>query len=282
MSVRPKTALITGATDGIGLHTAQLLVNQKVCTRLIIHGRDAERLRQAKSQILRGQTEDSTVVPILADFRSLDEVKGMCDTIKQENPGGLDLIINNAGVYAPEYSQTVDGFEETYQVNVLASHIVTSLLHPLVTRGKIIHVASISASSSVDFGRYRNPVPASSYSSHRAYSESKLLNIMQASAYSRALNSGNEERILVQSLDPGTVNTKMLLSGWGRIGIEVDSADNQFLLASRGDVNGGYFVSDRLSRYPSPLCSDDESLADLIEMLCQHTGMSNTALPLWK
>jgi NAD(P)-dependent dehydrogenase (short-subunit alcohol dehydrogenase family) len=55
----------------------------------------------------------------------------------------------------------------------------------------------------------------------------------------------------VNTLDPGTVNTKMLLAGWGRIGIDVGSADNTFKLLTDPnvtDVTGGYFISHRKSR----------------------------------
>lgn len=49
----------------------------------------------------------------------------------------------------------------------------------------------------------------------------------------------------VNCLDPGTVNTKMLLAGWGPCGINVSGADNQLHLAtdpSTAMVSGKYFV----------------------------------------
>jgi hypothetical protein len=55
----------------------------------------------------------------------------------------------------------------------------------------------------------------------------------------------------VNTLDPGTVNTKMLLAGWGRIGIDVGSANNTFKLLTDpnvADVTGGYFISHSKSR----------------------------------
>lgn len=52
-------------------------------------------------------------------------------------------------------------------------------------------------------------------------------------------------------MDPGTVNTKMLLAGWGRIGIEVGQADSTFKLlqhAAAVDCSGHYFVGNRVTR----------------------------------
>jgi len=139
------------------------------------------------------------------------------------------------------------------------------MLHPIVDE-KIIHVASISASSSVDLDAYRASKNAAS--SHRAYSESKLINVLQACAYAERL--GN---LIVQSLDPGTVNTKMLLAGWGACGIDVSAADNQFKLATRAGDSGAYFVNDRQARYPSTMCTDRGSLEMLLKVLKEHTGV---------
>jgi hypothetical protein len=53
------------------------------------------------------------------------------------------------------------------------------------------------------------------------------------------------------TLDPGTVNTKMLLAGWGRIGMEVGEADNTFNLLTDPRVagaSGKYFVGHRETR----------------------------------
>lgn len=55
----------------------------------------------------------------------------------------------------------------------------------------------------------------------------------------------------VTTLDPGTVNTKMLFAGWGSIGMEVGEADNTFKLLTDpavADLSGKYFVGHRLSR----------------------------------
>mmetsp|Transcript_34461 Transcript_34461/g.55502 ORF Transcript_34461/g.55502 Transcript_34461/m.55502 type:complete len:101 (-) Transcript_34461:69-371(-) len=55
----------------------------------------------------------------------------------------------------------------------------------------------------------------------------------------------NGEKITVNTLDPGTVNTKMLLDGWGPCGIEVSQANDQFWLATSPTVkgvSGKYFV----------------------------------------
>jgi hypothetical protein len=85
------------------------------------------------------------------------------------------------------------------------------------------------------------------------------------------------EEALVLSCDPGTVNTKMLLAGWGECGIEISNADDEFNLAT-AEFNpanhGKYFVSCRPSRCTRDVYNDSlrTALWNRLEQL------TNTAL----
>lgn len=76
------------------------------------------------------------------------------------------------------------------------------------------------------------------------------------------------------SLDPGTVNTKMLHAGWGPIGMRVQDADDQWYLATGtelDEVSGEYFISSRERRAPSP-AYDLEARRKLWDLLHEQTG----------
>lgn len=217
------------------------------------------------------------VSTVTADYRELDQVRQMCHHINQDilgEGGHLDVLINNAGVYKDEFDLTKDGFEETYQVNVLASHIVTALLWRRVS-DRIINVASISASSRVDLEAYRTgQITRETFSGHREYSNSKLFNIMQTLEQAARLHGMTDAT--VNCLDPGTVNTKMLFAGWGRIGIPIEEATDQIYLASSTEVRGmtgEYFVSRRPTTPPSPAL-DTSIRKEFITMVEEHTGIS--------
>lgn len=80
--------------------------------------------------------------------------------------------------------------------------------------------------------------------------------------------------VTVNTLDPGTVNTKMLYSGWGPIGIEVNEADDEFYIATDeafSDVSGKYFVRRRLTNPPS-IANDVKVQERLIKILEEQTG----------
>ena len=197
-------------------------------------------MEKARVNILKSCQATSRVYTVKADYTDLSQVTNMCKeigTIVEEYPS-MNVLINNAGVYSDTYQVTVDGYEQTYQTNVLASHIITSMLWSRVSE-RIINVASISSCSSslstaadvssryigscVDANRDLGGTP-SHYSGHRAYSDSKLLNIIQTILQDAARPSTAPT---INCLDPGTVNTKMLYAGWGPIGIDVSKANDQ-------------------------------------------------------
>lgn len=112
--------------------------------------------------------------------------------------------------------QSADGYEMTWAVNMVAPFLLTSLLLDTIT-DRIINVSSISAGSHVDWD---NLQMEKGFASHSAYSLSKLgVQLFTAELAPRVAARG----IVVNTLDPGTVNTNMLGAGWGMCGIPVCS-----------------------------------------------------------
>lgn len=266
--------------------------------------RNTRKLEQAKRTILeacsrhvshtnhRGIKEQPRIYTVHAEYDDLSQVKAMCHEVDNLVDGqmysSINVLINNAGVYTEDYCVTKDGYEVTYQTNVLASHIVTSMLWKRVSE-RIINVASVSSSSSsltspADYAsRYGDQGGRTTqYNGHRAYSDSKLLNIVQTMAQDRFIRSlgHGKDTATIHCLDPGTVNTKMLLAGWGPIGIDVSDANDETYLATSMDPivsqsSGQYFVGRRVSR-PPPLSLDPAMHELCLEMCQRQTGVSLT------
>merc|ERR1711973_361583 len=221
------TCLVTGASAGIGLHTASKLAVSGAT--VLLHARTLAKAEAAKKEV--GGT--GKVIPVIGDLSSLSEVQQLAEQAK-ESCSSLDLLICNAGVFSTSYQKTSSGFETTFAVNVLSHHLLIKLLEPLLIKAsspRLIITSSISQSSTL-------PSPLallnseSSFSSHSSYSNSKLCCRMLASYWAAKF-----PRVVVTSLDPGTVNTKMLLEGWGPCGIPLSQADDTFWLATSPEVS---------------------------------------------
>lgn len=233
-SSRP-TALVTGSTDGIGVTTAKNLLSKGY--NVVVHGRDPKRIEQACETIRSfAHDSDGTIYSVLADIETVkgseklaNEVIDLCET----NNLQLTVLMNNAGVYAERLKITADGTEETFAVNVVAPFVITSLLLPTLLKqpkSRIVIASSISQSSSIrhwdDVNYKKRP-----FSAHGSYSESKLFDAMLSKEFAVRLEAAGygTDQITCNCLDPGTVNTKMLLAGWGPCGINVRDALGKYL-----------------------------------------------------
>lgn len=246
-----RTALVTGSTDGIGLTTAKNLAAKGY--NVILHGRNPERISKAVEKVKSiPNVSSDQIYKIEADLSTVQGSKKLVyltQEILEKNGLSLDVLMNNAGVFEEKHTLTDDNLEMTFAVNVMAPFVITSgLLSELLgstRQSRIVIASSISQCRSIDNWddlQFHHRT----YSSHRSYSESKLFDAMLAAEFATRLSNAGygTSKITCNSLDPGTVNTKMLFAGWGPCGIDVDSAlDELWLCTSEevSDVTGTYF-----------------------------------------
>ncbi|KAL0047483.1 hypothetical protein WJX82_004625 [Trebouxia sp. C0006] len=216
--VSGKTYLVTGSTDGIGRHTASKLA--AAGTNVLVHGRTMEKVTTTKRDLTKGGKISSYTY----NLASLSQIRKFAEAIKAEH-NNIDVLINNAGVFETQRSLSEDGYEMTWAINVLAPFLLTSLLKDVVT-DRIVNVSSISAGSSIDFDNLQQE---KGFSSHNSYSLSKLASMMFTCDLAEHMKP---KGVTVNCLDPGTVNTKMLIAGWGACGIDVKDANYEYKLAT--------------------------------------------------
>jgi NAD(P)-dependent dehydrogenase (short-subunit alcohol dehydrogenase family) len=134
-----KTVLVTGATAGIGKHTARALAMRGAS--VIITGRDVVRGQACVAELSAACGHDRVHL-CCADMSQLAGVRDLAAQVRSRC-SSLDVLINNAGVAASERRETPDGLELNVAVNVVAPHLLTSLLEPLLTAapaGRVIAV----------------------------------------------------------------------------------------------------------------------------------------------
>ncbi|KAL0880657.1 hypothetical protein ABMA27_001876 [Loxostege sticticalis] len=137
-----KVVIVTGANSGIGFYTALDLARRGA--RVILACRHEARGIRARDQIIAA-TLNSNVVYKHLDMASLYSVKKFCEDITRTEER-VDVLVNNAGVYALGDRYTDDGIVETMQVNYFSVFLLTDLLLPMIKaqRGRIVNVGSLA------------------------------------------------------------------------------------------------------------------------------------------
>ena len=116
--------MVTGATSGIGLVTAQALARQGAT--LIVIARNAERGAATVSRIQQ-ETGNSAVELMVADLSAQAQVRQLAGEI-QQRCAHLDVLVNNAGALFARRQLSQDGLEMTFALNHLAYFLLTNLL----------------------------------------------------------------------------------------------------------------------------------------------------------
>jgi len=143
MSTISRTALITGASRGLGLALARALAEQG--WTLIIDARGAQALEAARAEL----AQRTTVIAVAGDIADLTHRAELGRAAAQA--GGLDLLVNNAGILGPSPQPAVldyplDVLEQVYRVNVVAQLGVLQAVRPYLKDGaRVIDVTSDAA-----------------------------------------------------------------------------------------------------------------------------------------
>ena len=257
-----KTILITGATDGIGRATAQIL--SEAGHKIIVHVRTEEKGKKVVNEIHR-KTGNNSADYVVADFTSLPQIAEMVSDIKSRYLE-IDALINNAGVYRESRNILSNGLEETFMVNHLAHFFLTLQLLPLLQKSKnarIINVSSMIHAVNLDL---ENLQGEKYYSGSDAYAKSKLCNLLFTSQLAKNLKLSN---IAVNAIHPGVIQTKLLLAGWGAMGENpLISAKRFTFLVDNENLNkvtGKYFVNNRQTN-PASIANQKNVMEKLWEI----------------
>jgi NAD(P)-dependent dehydrogenase (short-subunit alcohol dehydrogenase family) len=247
--------LITGATDGIGLETAQQLA--KLRHELVLHGRSEAKAASARDAVLK-KSPAAKIHTAHADLADLAEVVRMADSLNTLLPR-LDVLLNNAGVYMTERKLSRDGFEMTLAVNHLAHFQLTTLLLPLLKQSAEPRVVTVSSmvhmSGRIDFDNLNSE---RHFDSYQAYCNSKLANALFAAELAR-----REPWLSSNFLHPGVVDTKLLHAAFDMTGNSAHSgAKTSVYLAISPEakgISGKYFDNCKIT--PSHAAVNDTLLA---------------------
>jgi retinol dehydrogenase-12 len=200
-----KTILITGATNGIGKAAAIKFAESAKSIAFTYRNEElAEDLKNEMQKI----NPNLSINSFFCDFSVQDSIRECADKIKNDLRA-IDLLINNAGVVNTEYSETIDGIENTFAVNHLGYFLFTNLLLDLVKKeseSRIINVSSAAhhfvKGMQWDDINYKDDFKMGL----KAYGQSKLGNILFTKQLAKKLQ---KDGVTVNAIHPGGVNTSL-------------------------------------------------------------------------
>jgi NAD(P)-dependent dehydrogenase (short-subunit alcohol dehydrogenase family) len=267
-----RTCVVTGASAGIGRATALALAG--LGARVVMAVRDpkkGERVTSAPGAARGGELELAVV-----DLASQASIRDFAREVRARHPR-IDVLVNNAGVWANRRRVGPDGIERTWATNVLAYFLVSELLLPALgpdRPSRIVNVASRYAHgldlTDVEFRRrpYRGP---------DAYAQSKQADRMLTWALARRLEGTGTT---ANAVHPGFVATEIFAKGGGllsrllslyakvRARTPEQGADTVVWLAASPLIEGrsGRFWFDREER---PCRFRDEEAEEALHRLCR-------------
>jgi len=210
-----KTAVITGATGGLGYETALALAGAGAV--VVLTGRDDAKGRNA-IQWIRGLFPNAKVSYETLDLANLASGADLARRFAAAHRS-LDLLINNAGVMAlPTRQTTADGFEMQLGTNYLGHFALTAHLLPWLRRGNQPRVVNLSSlahrSGAINFDDLQS---ARSYTPWRAYCQSKLAMLMFALELQRRSDAAGWG-LMSNAAHPGYARTDLIPNGPGASG----------------------------------------------------------------
>ena len=200
-----KTILITGATNGIGKAAAIKFAGSAKSIAFTYRNEElAEDLKNEMQKI----NPNLSINSFFCDFSVQDSIRECADKIKNDLKA-IDLLINNAGVVNTEYSETIDGIENTFAVNHLGYFLFTNLLLDLVKKeseSRIINVSSAAhhfvKGMQWDDINYKDDFKMGL----KADGKSRLGNILFTKQLAKKIQKGG---ITVNAIHPCGVNTSL-------------------------------------------------------------------------
>lgn len=202
-----KTIVVTGATSGIGLATASVLVARGA--HVIGVGRSPQRCHEAERR-LQSVNPAGQATYLVADLTLQSEVRRLAVEIRRVLAArGLDHLnglVNNAGAFTYWLNLTAEGFETQWALNHLAPFLLTLELLPLLEAAPSARIVTVSSESHAHTRlNWEDIQLRRHYNGLVAYKQTKLANVLFTAELNRRLGPGS--RVKAFAADPGLVKT---------------------------------------------------------------------------
>ncbi|KAJ8753599.1 hypothetical protein K2173_022840 [Erythroxylum novogranatense] len=277
------TAIITGATSGIGVETARVLAKRGV--RIVMPARNLKKASEVKEMIQK-DTPNAEIITMDIDMSSLASVNRFCsDFLALGLP--LNILINNAGIYSKNLEFSEEKIEMTFATNYLGHYLLTDLLinkmietaESTGIQGRIISLSS-AIHSWVKRGAFSlsQMLCPKKYNGTCAYAKSKVANILHAKEVARQLKERNA-RVIINAVHPGIIKTGIIRAHKGFV------TDSLYFIASRllKSISQGASTTCYVALSPQSAGISGKYFTDCNESNCSALANDETeAQHLWR
>jgi NAD(P)-dependent dehydrogenase (short-subunit alcohol dehydrogenase family) len=174
-----RTAVVTGATAGLGLRVAEVLAEHGA--RVLLGSRNPARGAAALKRVAAVATGPAPEIVEL-DLSDLDSVDAAVASIRKRTGDRVDLLINNGGVMAPPLSFSSDGYELQWATNVFGPAALTWMLLPAIEKTPGSRVVFVSSNrhfkGAFDEARLRSDLRGENYRGFDYYGRTKLADLL--------------------------------------------------------------------------------------------------------
>ena len=277
-SMKGKTVLVTGGTNGIGLVTARELA--RMGAQVTIISRNAEKCA-AVAEAIKVET-GNPIEFIAADLSTLAGIMQAAAAFKQRHTR-LQVLVNNAGAMFFKRQVTADGYEMTFALNHLNYFLLTNLLLDVLKAGAPARIVNVSShaheSATIEFDNLQSE---KHFTAMQAYGQSKLANVLFTYELARRLEGTG---ITVNAVHPGFIFTGFARNngflfdiGMRLVGLFIrkpdQGAQTSIFLASSPEVEGlsGKYFVDCKAVDSSPVSHDRAVAEKLWQVSMEFTG----------
>jgi NAD(P)-dependent dehydrogenase (short-subunit alcohol dehydrogenase family) len=199
-NLKGKTAVVTGATGGIGKEIARGLA--RMGAQVIIGARDSARGEAARREIT-AETGNDAVFVLPLDVSSVESVRRFAAALRARNPR-LNILVNNAGAWFSDRKETTEGHEMTFATNVLGPYVLTHALVDLLRAGAPARVVNVVSSLSANYDVSDLEYRKRKWDGFKAYGQSKQALRILTGALARKLEGSG---VTVNDAAPGFVKS---------------------------------------------------------------------------
>ena len=265
-SLKGKKYLITGANSGTGFAASKILLSKGA--KVVMLNRNPKKSADAIAVLKHALGNNADVSYILVDLGDLASVRKAAVEVLEKVSRIDALICNGAIAQVPKRQLTVDGFESQLGVNHYGHFLLQGLLFPRIeaSNGRIVTVGSMGYNMGIKTIKFDDLNWDQDYTPNKAYSQSKLAQIMSLYELQDRLKQAGKSSVKVYACHPGSSRTSLI------------STSGSLLMRLAFYLMTPLTQSAEKGAYPELMCATEENLDE--KGFYGPTGRSNWVGPV--